>query len=422
MALPSLVTPNFVAVAVTVGIGLMIGIERERARSGDDDGHPGGIRTFSLVSLAGLLAAWVGPYMQLAGFLGVTALAVAAHLRSRATDHGLTTEVAMPVTFLLGSLTTQAPAWTAGLGVLVAVLLASKNTMHRFSRQVLTAAEVRDGLILAAAVLVVLPLLPEQPFGPAGLLDLRRLWLLLVALLAIGMLGHVSQRLLGARAGVPLAGFLAGFASSTAATANFGQRVRDGVIDGRIGVASALLANLASLLMFIVIVGGLAPRLLLASAWPLATAATALLVSAQLLLWHQPREPADVRRELADVGSGAFRLRHAALLALAIFAITVIAGAMNHWFGAAGAMTTAIIAALAEVHAAAASIAQLAATDSIGMDRAVLGLLLVLAASFVAKGVVAALSGGRLYALRFCSSLGLALLLAGATLALPLAM
>ena len=420
MSLPPFTSPGFLAVAVCIGIGLMIGIERERARSGEDDGHPGGIRTFTLIALLGMLSSWLGTAMLLAGFLGVTALAVAAHVRSRSPDLGLTTEVAMPVTFLLGAVTTLQPAWAAGLGVLVAVLLAAKSSMHHFSRKVLTASEVRDGLILAAAVLVVLPLLPEQAFGPADLFDLRRLWLLLVVLLAIGMLGHVCQRLLGARAGIPLAGFLAGFASSTAATASFGQNVRDGVIDCPTGAGSALLANLASLLMFIGIIAGLAPRLLMASLWSLGLAALTLLLVALPMLWR----PAPADGKSMGVGavagnSGAFQLGHAALLALAIFAITIIAGAMNHWFGSAGALTTAMVAALAEVHAAAASIAQLAAGDSIPMERASLGLVLVLAASFVAKGVVAVISGGPAYAWRFCSGLGLALLLATAGFFLP---
>ncbi|MEZ5484617.1 MAG: DUF4010 domain-containing protein [Lysobacteraceae bacterium] len=421
MSLPPLATPGFLAVAVTFGIGLMIGIERERARSGDDDGHPGGIRTFTLVSLLGLLSNWLGSAMLLAGFLGVTALAVAAHVRSRSPNLGLTTEVAIPATFLLGALTTTQPAWAAGIGVIVAVLLAAKSSMHHFSRQVLTTAEVRDGLILAAAVLVVLPLLPEQAFGPADLFDLRRLWLLLVVLLAIGMLGHVCQRLLGARAGIPLAGFLAGFASSTAATASFGQKVRDGDVDPAAGAGSALLANLASLLMFIGIIGGLAPKLLVASRWSLGMAAASLLVVALSMLRRRGVADEDPQGGNAVAGdSGAFRLGHAALLALAIFAITVVAGAMNHWFGSVGALTTATVAALAEVHAAAASIAQLAAGDSISTGRATQGLVLALAASFVAKGVVAAISGSRAYAWRFCIGLGLALMLAVAGLFLPL--
>ena len=411
-------TPDFRGLAVAVGVGLLVGLERERRHGNDGIEHVAGIRTFALLAVVGVVSSWLGVVAQAMVLFAVASLAVIAYVRETSGDRGLTTEVAMLAITLLGMLSTPYPEWSAGLGVLVAVLLAAKTTMHRFSRQVLTAGEVRDGLILAAAVLVVLPLLPEKAFGPAELFDLRKLWLLLVALLAIGMLGHVCQRLLGARAGIPLAGFFAGFASSTSATASFGQSVNDGLIDHRTGVGSALLANLASLLMFIGMIGGLAPHLLVASLWPLAATAITLLLSAMALLWR--REVAtDAERAAVEVSSGAFRLGHAALLALAIFTITVIAGAMNHWFGSAGALSTAMIAALAEVHAAGASIAQLAAADSIGMDRATLGLVMVLAASFLAKGVVSALSGDRRYAWRFCTSLGLALVLAVASLFLP---
>src|SRR3546814_980244 len=56
----------------------------------------------------------------------------------------------------------------------------------------------------------------------------------------------IALRAVGARWGLPAAGFFAGFASSTAAVAGFGGRVREqpGVLVP--AVAAALLSNLAS--------------------------------------------------------------------------------------------------------------------------------------------------------------------------------
>ena len=148
-------TPDFRGLAVAVGVGLLVGLERERRHGNDGIEHVAGIRTFALLAVVGVVSSWLGVVAQAMVLFAVASLAVIAYVRETSGDRGLTTEVAMLAITLLGMLSTPYPEWSAGLGVLVAVLLAAKTTMHRFSRQVLTAGEVRDGLILAAAVLVV---------------------------------------------------------------------------------------------------------------------------------------------------------------------------------------------------------------------------------------------------------------------------
>jgi hypothetical protein len=58
-------------------------------------------------------------------------------------------------------------------------------------------------------------------------LNPAKLWQLVVLVMAISAAGHVALRVVGSRFGLPLAGFFAGFVSSTAAIAGFGQRVRE---------------------------------------------------------------------------------------------------------------------------------------------------------------------------------------------------
>ena len=102
----------------------------------------------------------------------------------------------------------------------------AKQPLHVLVREKLSEQELHDGLLLAGAALVVLPLLPDGPVDPWGVLVPSRLWRLVVLILAVGMAGHIALRMVGARWGLPLAGFFAGFASSTAAVAGFGQRAR----------------------------------------------------------------------------------------------------------------------------------------------------------------------------------------------------
>jgi uncharacterized membrane protein (DUF4010 family) len=69
-------------------------------------------------------------------------------------------------------------------------------------------------LLLAGAALVVMPLLPDHAVDSWGVLVPTRLWRMVVLILAVGMAGHLASRIVGARWGLPLAGFLSGFASS----------------------------------------------------------------------------------------------------------------------------------------------------------------------------------------------------------------
>src|SRR5690606_23735515 len=104
---------------------------------------------------------------------------------------GLTGEVALVATALLGALAVRSPAMATGLAVVMAVLLFAKKSLHRLSRELLSEREVFDGLFLLASALVVLPLLPDRGFGPYEALNLRTLWLLVVLVMAVGALGHV---------------------------------------------------------------------------------------------------------------------------------------------------------------------------------------------------------------------------------------
>ena len=150
--------PLLLNLAVALGIGLLIGAERERRKGEGPARAAAGIRTFSVVSLAGATSVMVGGAPVLAVTVaGVAALTAVAYFRSRDDDPGLTTEIALVLTALLGGLSVQRPALAAGIAVALAVLLAARAPLHHFVRSVLTEGEVRDALIFAGATLVVLP-------------------------------------------------------------------------------------------------------------------------------------------------------------------------------------------------------------------------------------------------------------------------
>lgn len=346
-------------VLTALGVGLLIGLERER-RKGVRGSGAAGVRTHSLLALAGAMAALTGDAVVVAGAAVVGALAIVSYLRTAPRDPGLTGEVAMLLSYLLGALAVRHAGFAAGVGVVVATLLALRNRLHRLSRDLLTEGEVRDLLLLAGAALVVWPLLPDRTVDPWGVLNPSSVWRFVVLVLAVGAAGHVALRVVGARRGLPVAGFLAGFASSTAATAGFGQQGRaDPSLARPAASATLLVSGLVGLR------GG-------------ATAQTA------------PGEPP----------TRAFRLHHALGLGLVIVVVLLLSGWLAEVVGEGAALLTAALAALVDLQAAAVTVAQLTATGRISVASAGWGLVVLLAAGGLVKTVLAFVAGGRRFGLR----------------------
>ncbi len=378
-----------------LGLGLLIGVVRERADP--DPTHTiAGVRTHVLVALSAALGAALGtPVLVMVLFL-VGALAVASYVKTGDRDLGLTGEVAMLATALLAALALRHPALAAGLSVVTATVLYAKRPLHDLARQGISEQELQDVLLLAGAALVVLPLLPAQPVDPWGVLIPARLWRLVVLILAVGMVGHIALRLVGARWGLPLAGFLSGFASSTAAVAGFGHRARQQPQFVSSAASGALFANLGSLVLFGGVIAAAAPALWRAAVGPLVAAGGALIVGASLGLLRQ-KNMDGLPPERAPQ---ALKLSHAMLLA-GLMALLLVASAwLQRQFGPAAVLAATAAVALVEVHAAAASIAQLVGNGSLDLGPASGGLVLLLAVSALAKSVLAFIAGGRAYGTR----------------------
>ncbi|MER2104288.1 MAG: MgtC/SapB family protein, partial [Pseudomonas atacamensis] len=160
--------------AAALGIGMLIGLERERRKGTGDARHCAGLRTFAITALLGYVALQVGGGLLLGIVAGcVTLLTSVAYWRSQSDDPGLTSEVALITVLILGALCATAPALAIALGVVIAGLLAYRQALHHFANSQLSETEMRDGLILLIAALVILPLAPERYIGPYAAINLR---------------------------------------------------------------------------------------------------------------------------------------------------------------------------------------------------------------------------------------------------------
>ncbi len=400
---------------VALGAGLLIGLERERRKGRGPAREAAGLRTFTLACLGGALAqALHQPLLVPVGAAAVATLAALGYWRSTSRDPGLTTEVALVITYLIGALAVGNPPLAAASAAAVAMLLAARAHLHHFATRILSASELHDALLLAALALVLLPLVPERPLPWLGGLNPRTIALLVLLILALQAAGHVAQRLLGARAGMLLAGLLAGFVSSTATVASMGARLRGGAVPLQPACAGAVASSAATWIQGLALLAVLSP----AAAWAYAPAAmagsvmAAVLALALLRTGDQGTATADTPPQAAAGNARAdrmIRLREAALVGGVLTLTTVVVGAAQNAFGSQGAIGAALFSGLVDAHASTAALGALSSAGQLTAADASVAALAAVAANSLSRGVVGWIAGGHAFGLRVGGALGLAL-------------
>lgn len=435
MTLPS----DWWHLAVALALGLLVGLERERDGQG-----VAGSRTFGIAGLLGGVAAAISPYAVAGTLLATGIVAAAGMRRSDEQDPGATTEVALVGVVALGALSWSSPSLAVGATVAVVILLWAKTPIHRFARDLVSEEDVRDALTFFVAAFVVLPLLPDADLGPYGVLNPRRIWLIVVLLTATGWVGYVASRVLGARRGLAITGLAGGFVSASATTGAMARRARDPGVR-REALGAAVLASVSTLVLLVFICAYVSTDVLRALAPSLAAGLVALLVTAGVLLLrgggsaqpvvrtpaeeeHSPETPSPKAPAPTNETSGAsaekparpFALGPAALLAL----VLTVALFVGRWgaatFGGAGAVVVSGIAGLADAHAGALAAAQLAADGLIPVSTASLAVAAALASNTVLKLVLAFAAGGLQVGLRYSALMVLPVVAFAVPLALTL--
>jgi len=390
-----------IGLAVALGCGLLIGVERERRKGQGRHRAFAGMRTFTLVALAGGLAQLVAAgWLVAAGALLVLSLAVIAYWRDQSDDPGVTTEVALFVTYMLGVVSIDHPQVAGSMGVVVTMLLAARASLHRFSTELLTEEELRSVLVLAGSALVVLPMIPDQPLPLLAQVNPRDLWRLTVTLMVLQALGHVGLRLVGARAGLVLSGFVSGFISSTATIAAMGARVRDEPGLTLPCVAAALASNVATVVLMMVVAFSASPALLPVLAWPLGLAGLAALLAVGLS-WRSGGAASALLPEPTKV----FRLGQTLTFAAALTGIAALVGWLSdHLAPGAGGLAVAL-AGFGDAHAASGAVFALFAAGKLQGDQTVLLMLLAMTTNSGSKVAAAFVAGGPAFGWRVAAGL-----------------
>jgi uncharacterized membrane protein (DUF4010 family) len=284
------------------------------------------------------------------------------------------------------------------------VLLVSRGQLHGFARKELSEQELRDAVLLAAAAILVLPILPDHTIDPWGVVNPRLVWQLTVLIMLVDAAGYVAQRLVGPKAGLPISGLLGGFVSSTAVVATMGQRARTepGVLGST--VAGAALSQIATVAQLALVLAVADSVLLGQLRWPLLVSGLvgAAYGGAMLFAARDHATP-------AEPSGRAFRLRTALLFAGAFTIVALLVAWLQNTFGATWALAGVVLGGFADAHSTAASVGSLSAKQQMTRELAAIAVGLVFTTNTLSK-IAFARAGGAKYFWRLAP--GLVLLVA----------
>ena len=398
---------------VALALALLVGLEREQKNKADNHDHFGGVRTFGLIGLLGVLAYVLAQtsivYLILItiGFFGL--LIVSYVISSKQPNNvGMTSEVAALLVYLLGILSgMQQYVLATAIALVIVGLLHFKHSWHNWARHIQN-KEMIAALQFILIAFVVLPILPNQGFGPYDFFNPYVAWLMIVLISAISYASYIAIKLLGAKRGIGMTGFLAGFISSTALTLSFSEQSKKNSQVVNPYIVAIVVASSAMFFRILVEVTVINPLLLEFLLIPmLAMGFTGLLVTGYFWI-KKENTPTDVQNNLAEI-ENPFSLLPALKFGLFFVAISFITKAANDYLGHEGLYATSFLSGLVDVDAITVSMANSVKEGTLTMKPAVVAVTIAAMTNTVIKVGIFALFGSKKVAWRLAGVLGLVL-------------
>jgi uncharacterized membrane protein (DUF4010 family) len=244
--------------------------------------------------------------------------------------------------------------------------------------------------------------------GPYLALNPHSIWIVIVLVMAISAAGYVAIRLFGAKYGLPLAGAISGFISSTATIHAMGSRAKKSKDLLAACVAGAVLSTVATIAQMALVIAATSMPTLFSLSGPLLLAGGTALAYGAVFTLMAARNSGS---RAAPTG-GVFSLKTALAFGVILAIILVISAGLQERFGSAGVLIAALVAGLIDTHAAAISVATLVASGKVAPQDAVFPILAALTSNTLSKIAMAVAGGGWTFALRVVPGLVLVALAA----------
>lgn len=404
--------------AIALALGLIVGMERGwESRESPTGLRIAGVRSFGFVGLFGgisaLLADKFGANVLAVAFLGLALMIVASYVitSKKIQDFGITTELSLLITFVLGALAGSGfEAEALAAAVVMTMLLGLKQELHHTLEQ-LDRRELIATLQLLIVAAVALPLLPDRDLGPWQALNPRTIGWLVLLIAGISYIGYFAMRIFGTRVGLLATAVLGGLVSSTAVTLSYGRMARReqrnlALLGAGISLAAGTMA--VRILVEVAIVNwSLLPWLVV----PVAILAMVPLVAAVAIATRTPSTPSSAEVQLKNPVELGSALGFGAILSI----LFILVRAFENWFGNAGIYILSAISGITDVDAVSLSLAQATRTN-LPLSVGATGILIAAMVNTLVKALLATFIGGWQLA-RWCatillSALGLSLIAA----------
>jgi len=212
---------NLYEILLALGLGFFVGLEREYKAKGEVFA---GVRTYPLISLLGYFSALVSDkhfdFFIYISFLSILGFTLFNFFLEYEKDKGITTEVSVLLTFLIGVLVYFDYYYlSVFLGFLTTLILAIKQPLESFAKS-LYFEDVISLVKFLLLTAIVYPILPDKSFGPYEAINLKEIWKVVIIVATIDFIGYILVRWKGGKSLLWIALF-GGLISSTAITYNF---------------------------------------------------------------------------------------------------------------------------------------------------------------------------------------------------------
>lgn len=294
-------------------------------------------------------------------------------------------------TFVLGYFTHSEPFVSLALGVIVLFILHNKSLFHKFVRSHLRPNEIQSGSVLLLLAVGVVPLIPNYTIDPLNIFNPRKLAMIVVILATIQFGGYVAVRIFGDRIGLPLAGFLAGFASSTAVYLSYPRIAKEKPAHTAAIVGAAVFSITGTLTLLIIVVGVISWQLIVAISIPLFST---IIISAVIGTIFSIRNRVSSSESTQE---NPINLMRAIKLGVFLTSMIFLVQLVEYYFGLAFTSVLTFLGGLFEMHGVVIASASMLDSESISLSVAASTAMLAVIASMVSKVFITAFMSQGVY-------------------------
>ena len=387
---------DIITLAIAFGLGMLVGLQRQKS-----DHEMAGVRTFTLISIMGVVSAFLArdfdnPFILPVLGICLTALLVTANIikvkNLNNNDIGQTTEVAALLMFAVGAYLVMGDRVIAVIiGGAMAILLYLKEHLHGFIDK-LEEKDLAAIMTFAGISLVVLPLLPDKTFGPLDVLNPRNIWLMVTLIVGISVVGYFIYKFVGKKVGIISNGVLGGLISSTATTVSYARKTKDTESINKLAAFVITAASAVAFVRVMVEIGVVVPEKLSELILPLISVFVLMTLLCVGLFYIISKNGGDEKMPEPE-NPAQFK---SALIFGVLYGVILLAVAFTKKeFGNQALYIVAIISGLTDVDAITLSLSQMMKTGGLNTATGWRLILLASLSNLLFKGIMAVFLGTR---------------------------